>query len=446
MSDNEDTIFGNSEFVKDRKSSSLQNATSDAEEKESDSEVVDDHMDEDEDEDEEEEDEDEVDEQINKKEKNRKIRDLASLFIDGEAEDDDDDGEEEEEDDEEGGFLKHPEDGFVENGSPEPDGHHGMRIIPREEDVNLNEIADVMKARYKSYSTSRRPIMSTEIDSTPQQLLLPSAGIDSPKLWRVKCHKGHEKDVVLQVLLKFFRTDGSARQEPKIMSVFTRENGSSFVYIEALTLAHAKEAIADMNYISPLAKIMLVKVNEMVDTVTIRKTVQIVTPGSWVRVKRGRYVGDLAKVISTKGAGDDPEILLIPRIEVSTVAKIEPEGPEDINDRKRKKSVRIKAQRLTNEQRNVLLRRQDRTSDGLIIIPNSGKITQQGYLWKQIKSSALETKDVNPTMEEIAEFDEANIESSDLSNLAMVMSNSNDDYEIGDRVEVVRGELVGLIG
>ncbi|KAG6880723.1 hypothetical protein C0992_002858, partial [Termitomyces sp. T32_za158] len=71
----------------------------------------------------------------------------------------------------------------------------------------------------------------------------------------------------------------------------------------------------------------------MASLLQIKKQDLTVTPGSWVRIRRGKYVGDLAQVMDITENGEDVGLKFIPRIDLTP----RDEGALDASGKKRKK-------------------------------------------------------------------------------------------------------------
>lgn len=84
------------------------------------------------------------------------------------------------------------------------------------------------------------------------------------------------------------------------------------------------------------------------------------------------------------------------------------------------------------------------------VITYNGEDFEDGYLVKDFRISALRTKDVNPTLEEITKFAAGANESDgiDLSSLAAGIKAASkfSTFEAGDMVEVFEGEQAGVHG
>lgn len=74
-----------------------------------------------------------------------------------------------------------------------------------------------------------------ELTDVDQQALLPS--VHDPKLWRVKCGIGREREVAVCLMQKAI----DRGSDFKIRSVIALDHLESYIYIEAAMEAHVKE-------------------------------------------------------------------------------------------------------------------------------------------------------------------------------------------------------------
>ena len=67
---------------------------------------------------------------------------------------------------------------------------------------------------------------------------------------------------------------------------------------------------------------------------------------------------------------------------------------------------------------------------------------------KNIKVSSLDLKNVNPTLDEITKFSGGTVQnnSEDLTNLAASNAAKADDFQTGEKVMVLQGEMKGMDG
>jgi transcription elongation factor SPT5 len=101
----------------------------------------------------------------------------------------------------------------------------------------------------------------------------------------------------------------SAKKPLHILSCFCRDSLKGYIYLEAERQAHVVEgwflafktltlcsvAIERMNNIYG-SKLLLVPVSEMVDCLRVKAKEVELKLMMWVRIKRGKYAGDLGQV------------------------------------------------------------------------------------------------------------------------------------------------------
>lgn len=235
------------------------------------------------------------------------------MFLDVEAEvdEDDEDDEDDYEDLEEDFIAKQDEEEDLPDVYSRP-----SRPLPRHEEDFDPEAEEARLKRLYGRSDTYRERQTEEI---PQQFLLPN--VSSPKLWVVKCRIGKERDIVFNLMRKYLMNE--YQDSPLVIqSAIWRENLKGYFYVEAYKQAHVQQAIDKVNGVFS-SKISLVPIKEMVDVLTISKKESTLKIGSWVRVKRGKYQGDLAQVIDVIDSNEVVRVKLIPRIDL-TVAKQNP--------------------------------------------------------------------------------------------------------------------------
>lgn len=79
-------------------------------------------------------------------------------------------------------------------------------------------------------------------------------------------------------------------------------------------------------------RIQLVKLNEMVPTLTITKKKTMLKRGDWVRVKRGIYANDLAQVVEYDPSNEKVTVKLVPRLDLEAYKNREMAKPVDEED------------------------------------------------------------------------------------------------------------------
>lgn len=371
--------------------------------------------------------------------------------MDVEAEVDDD---EEEADDDDEGAGKDLE--FIQyNDEPEETsrdirgGHTRLDRRNRElEDQDAEAVAESYKERYG------RMRYQGEMNQVPQRLLMPS--VEDPSLWGVRCRPGREKDIVISIMSKFIANEWGS-QPLEIYSAFCRDSIQGLFYVEARSPSHVLEAVKGLVGVysssAPDRKPLLIPVDEMADLLKIKKQVKEVKPGSWVRIKRGKYQGDLAQVMDITENGEVAGVKFVPRIDLNPKEDNTSAGAAG---KKRKKGANSTVsfrppQRLYNHADIVRVygsRTSVKRGDKYVF---QNDTFRDGLLEKDITISGLQTEDVNPQIDEITKFASQNGETSsggdiDLNMMADAVKQSAAILQPGDVVEIFEGQLTGISG
>lgn len=82
-----------------------------------------------------------------------------------------------------------------------------------------------------------------------------------------------------------------------ILSVFQRDSLPGIIYVEARSSQQVLQALNGLVGVFPSRGVTLVPIEEMASLLQIKKKDTTITPGSWVRIRRGKYGGDLAQVL-----------------------------------------------------------------------------------------------------------------------------------------------------
>ncbi len=148
-------------------------------------------------------------------------------------------------------------------------------------------------------------------DEITQQSLLPD--VKSPNLWPVKCRIGEEKQTALLLMRKYLALENNEKAL-QIKSVVVKEGDRGYIYIEAFKSNHVKAACEDIRSLN-LSNLQMVPIKGMTDILRVVKTTFGIKKGSWVRIKRGIYRDDLAKVEQCDMVQNMATLKLIPRID-----------------------------------------------------------------------------------------------------------------------------------
>ncbi|MBW0463912.1 hypothetical protein O181_003627 [Austropuccinia psidii MF-1] len=420
-----------------------------------------------EDEEEEDEEEEEADHRGKPKKRRRRVR---NQYIDDLADVDDEEEEEEEEEDGLGG----PEDDFIDrneiseadrtarrnllrdiSGDDDYDinaGHRGLDMTRQaREDADLGQIAADFRERYgRQYQSAARQFA----EHVPKNLLMPS--VNDPSIWAVKCKPGREKELV-SALFRKFETHYKTPQALRIISAFYRDSLKGYIYIEARLETDVRDAVQGFVGIYK-AELRMVPIEEMPDLLRTKKRETPIIPGGWVRIKRGKYAGDLARVNEVIENADEVGLRFVPRIDLNPKEA----GMHTGSDGKIRKKDRATGggiavrppQRFFNAEE---VRKAYKPSD--VIRANRGKYMfhgdyfKDGYIEKDFKITALEIENVNPTIDEVTRFlgdPSANGDANGDLNLSQIAELTKKTSIIvlqpGDHVEVFEGDQKGIQG
>ncbi|KAF8957531.1 hypothetical protein BDZ97DRAFT_1906781 [Flammula alnicola] len=432
---------GDEEMAEDipKKSKSTERAGRDDEEEE-----------EEEDEDDDEEDEEDEDEapgrKGKKRAKHRHKRSGLSRFLDIEAEVSDEDDEDEEEE-------EYGADAFITNADDVDDDmtrrNHALldssRHFEEEDSRSPEEIAKAVARRHKD----RAAPYTGDMNEIPQRLLMPS--VHDASLWQVRVKPGRERDIVFSLMRKAIDVEYSARPL-NIMSAFQRDSLPGMIYVEARSAKQVQQACIGLVGVYPSRGIQLVPIEEMASLLQIRRQETTLTPGTWVRIRRGKYAGDLAQVVDLTDTGEDVGLRLVPRIDMNP----RDDGSLDPSSKKRKKaalgagSVRP-PQRLFNFEEIIKVYGRKNVTKRNQAYVFQNETYKEGFLEKDFKSSALITEDVNPTLDEITQFTRRQDGGDDnVVNLSVIAEASRKAaiavLQPGDHIEVFEGEQAGVHG
>ncbi|CAG8603599.1 1717_t:CDS:10, partial [Racocetra fulgida] len=208
-------------------------------------------------------------------------------------------------------------------------------------------------------------------------------------------HIQSDSNVVIQFMKQFKESEYS--QHPlEILSVTCRDALKGYVYIEAWKLAHVQKAMVNINNLF-LSQIKLVPLGERTHVLTIKRKDVKLKEGSWAKVKKGKYAGDLVQ------GSNEVRIKCVPRMDEKEAKTM------SVNPSKRKKS----------------------TSTSTV------KVYDRGYSEKDIKITNLDVKFVGLTLL----YDIENSRSESSLGLPTKVR-----FAPGDEVEVIMGTERGIYG
>jgi transcription elongation factor SPT5 len=133
---------------------------------------------------------------------------------------------------------------------------------------------------------------------------------------------------------------------------------------------------------------------------------------------------------------------LVPRVDYSKDDKKKKEE-DSVAGEKRKKAV-IPPQKLFNPD-TVPKSHYSRSKHGGYIYQNE-EFDREGYLEKDFKVTTIDTENVSPTLEEITRFSGGSVNDKNADLNALNPQSTAIEFQIGDNVEVARGEMKDLSG
>lgn len=408
----------------------------------------DDEDDEDDNDDDDNDDDDDEDEDVESYRKKQRRERNRFLDIEAEVSEDEDD----EEDEEDSELVR---EGFITRGDEEDEEDRGGRVddrLHRELDQNLqktadedmHKIAEDFKKRY-GRDSSKDYRVQTQGGYVPQRFMLPS--VDTAIIWSVRCRPGKEKELVRKLLNKKFNLDKSmGSKKLKILSIFQRDNYTGRIYIEAPKQSVIEKFVNGVPDVYSNQK-LLIPVQELPLLLKPTKSDEVrLDVGSYVRIKRGIYKNDLAVIDQISQNNLEALLKIVPRLDYGKNDEIDP----DTNQRKAKRATFASrpppqlfnpTMALRLDQAN-LFKRDDRH------FTYRKEDYVDGYLFKSFKIQYLDTKNIQPTVEELSRFGskEGDV---DLAAIAQTMKKAQASkamFQPGDRVEVLTGEQRGSRG
>ena len=392
---------------------------------------------------------------VQRRPRKRARRDPRNQFLDVEAVvDEEDEGDEEDEEGQADPFIAdtHPDDlADLPDGTQMDDRQHQEldRIRERKNQLGLEEQAALYR---KKYGGNKMTASSADAAIVPRRLLLPS--VQDPGIWGVKCKPGKEKEVVYSITRRMDDRNRSRNPLP-IMSAFERgASMAGYVYVEARTQHDVLTSLDGIMNVYPRTKIVLVPIKEMPDLLRVIKSEQLQV-GGYVRIKRGKYAGDLAQITDVETNGLTVNLNIVPRLDYTA----DEEHGAPLGEKRKRvgglaaNNVARPPPRLFNEAeaKKRWGTKLTQTFLGKKAYRLGNDEFENGFLVKEMKLQHLVTQNVNPTLEEVSRFTagaEDGTENLDLNALAETLKrgSTTDSYLPGDIVEVYEGEQSGVQG
>lgn len=331
--------------------------------------------------------------------------------------------------------------------------HHRLTNLSREiEEAGLNE--DELERRFEYYNAGEQDnLISTE--AIPAQGLQPS--LTDPKMWMVKTKPGKEKEAIVHLMSRYFLKQEMG-ESLNIFSAIAPEHTKGFIFVEADKEPNVRAAIHGIPNVFSF-QTTLVPIAQMTSVLRVANEAANVSIGSWVRVKRGKYLGDLGRVHDIDASGQKLEIVMVPRLESSNAEEALEIADGGSGKGKRKKQVaatRPKQRPFNPDDYPGQLWRPETIGSKNFFTYNGERFSEDGYLYKWINVKSLETKNVTPTLDELQMFQIGMADSGEvgstqeerllkLAQMAMPAA-VNVLFTKGDSVKVVTGSEKGLVG
>lgn len=379
----------------------------------------------------------------------KKQRRERNRFLDIEAEVSDDDDDEEEDEDSElvrEGFITHGDDEDDEIEQVKDDRLHRQldQNLQKSSEEDAQKLAKELRERY-GRSNAKQYRVAAQDEYVPQRFMLPS--VDTAIIWGVRCRLGKEKELVKKLFKKKLNLDKSmGAKKLKILSIFQRDSFGGRIYIEAPKQSVIEKFCNGVPDIYVNQK-LLISVQELPLLLKSSKSDDVrLDPGTYVRIKRGIYKGDLAVVQQISDNNLECMLKVVPRLDYGKNDEVDPQT-------QRVKTKRIKfAQRPSPQLFNpTMALRMDQANlykrdEKHFTYRNEDYI--DGYLIKVFKIQYLTTKDIHPTVEELARFGskDGGVDLTTISQTIKKAQASKAMFQPGDRVEILNGEQRGSKG
>lgn len=317
------------------------------------------------------------------------------------------------------------------------------REVDRRREAIVEEDAEKLASEYREkYGRSTASKYRGDTGVVPQRLLLPS--VQDPNIWGIRCKPGKEKELVRLILKKKINLQHT-NTPLEIYSAFQRDGFTGYIYIEARKVSAVEFALKGFANVYFQNKI-LVPIKEYTDLLRVNKSKeQELTPGTYVRIKRGKYQGDLAIVENLSENGLEARLKIVPRLDYGKSAALNGENKRRPNANSAKNRP---APRLFSELDAVQNDQQYLVKRGPKSFLYHNEQYEDGFLIKDYKLTYLITENVMPTLEELQRFNNATEEGIDLTSLSQTLKQdrNNATFQNGDHIQVISGEQAGVTG
>lgn len=298
-----------------------------------------------------------------------------------------------------------------------------------------------------------------------QQSLVPS--VSDPSLWMVSCLPGKEQELVFQIMNKCVAQARLGR--PLGISAAIAAQSKGKIYIESFSEPAVLEALNGVRGLMQYT-MKLVPIGDMTTVMTVVSKKKPVKKNEWVRMTRGHYKGDLALVKAVKESGLKCIVQYVPRLDLA----LNDLPPEEA--RLRRKTIRPPQKFFNSVEVGAMgkqtLKRQRFPGLDIFCDYFEGNYFQDGYMIKEMTVGSMvkpcSDEDL-PSLDELQSFqrrkqksgEEDEAEENEGSRVAaslldelselqgktgLTKATSDGGLLIGDTVEVIEGDLVGMRG
>ncbi|BAM40793.1 transcription factor [Theileria orientalis strain Shintoku] len=332
----------------------------------------------------------------------------------------------------------------------------------------FENVIDKLDKRYQDQTFEEGEDVFSEVEEEGLEqtgALLPD--YNDPKLWIVKTNRQTpDRNIAISLTNKFIKMQKEGKHMG-IYSCFVPEGVTGYLYIEADNKQAVTEALAEFRNIN-LTTLKLVPMNEMANVFTSgNENLYFPNVGEYVRVKFGRYAGDLGQVYESDETNNTVTLKLIPRIdpELLGAGKMEEGGYEDQNESAllnqtvghlKETKLRVNARQKSSQKfpKSFFDREAIELSGGLIehgLIPGTFRyqgmsFLDSGHILVKFSAKRLACgENVNATLAELKEF---NVDTTITEALEKISKAPNKVhlYKLGENIRVVKGELTSVVG
>ncbi|CAH9055381.1 unnamed protein product, partial [Cuscuta epithymum] len=275
-------------------------------------------------------------------------------------------------------------------------------LVPKEEEMDEEELEKMLRERYKPSSSFVRYAEDgyERKGFIDEDISVPSS--TDPTIWKVKCTVGRERHSAFCLMQKYVDLHALGTKIQTI-SVYAPDHVKGFVYIEAEKQRDVIEACKGLAsiYCSRMAQVPR---NEISQLFSVRSKCHGISKGMWARVKSGRYKGDLAQVVavSDRQAKVTVTVKLIPRIDLQALA--DKFGGGVAAKKASIPTARFISSTELEDFRPLITYRKDRDTNEMYEVLD-GKMLKEGYLYKKMSVDSLCLWGVMPSEAELLKFE-----------------------------------------